>query len=194
MSNKIKPKSKTEKDIEKNVLKFKNLKMFSPKNIKFIDEIIELYQSPQIEKFATAESIAFKIVGRGQAKASGLREIEKYIGNSSTLTKFTAKKINDALYPMIKFYIKGNVITESTYKNKNKVGNTRTIYKDNYNQAIRITAGTEQDAIAIFRQMVNEDFTRNRETSDDSNILIKQLLKILQLLHRNLNSMVKDLK
>ena len=128
MSNKIK--TKTEKEIEKNVLKLKNLKMFSPKNIKFIDEIIELYQSRQIEKFATAETIALKIVGRGQAKASGLRELEKYRGHSSTLTKFTAKKINDALGPMIKFYIKGNVITESTYKDKKKVGNIRTIYKD----------------------------------------------------------------
>ena len=175
MSNKIK--TKTEKEIEKNVLKLKNLKMFSPKNIKFIDEIIELYQSRQIEKFATAETIALKIVGRGQAKASGLRELEKYRGHSSTLTKFTAKKINDALGPMIKFYIKGNVITESTYKDKKKVGNIRTIYKDDYNQARTITARTEEDAIAIFRQMMNEDFTKNRESTDDSNNFKSTIVK-----------------
>ena len=158
-----------DKNLKKNIQSLQTLKAFSPKKAKELDELIDLYRQRKIEKFKTAHSIAVKLIGVGNAPKSGLKDLEKYRGHTSVLTKFTATKKEAHLPPMVEWYIKGNVITESTYKDKKKVGNIRKTYTDDYHQARTITARTEEDAIAIFKKMMGEDFNKNREATDDSN-------------------------
>ena len=161
-----------DKKMKNDLIKIRNFKVVGPKKASFIEEIAQLYEQRKIEKLKTAEAICIKLISSGKGPASGIKEIEKYRGHTSTLTKFTENKAENEkekhLPPMIQWYIKGNVKTESTYRDKKKVGNIKTIYYDDFNQARTITARTEEDAIAIFKNQMNEEFTLDSEATDNS--------------------------
>ena len=104
-----------DKKMKNDLIKIRNFKVVGPKKAPLIEEVAQLYEQRKIEKLKTAESICIKLISSGKAPASALKEIEKYRGHTSTLTKFTEHKVEKEkekhLPPMTKRYIKDNVFT-----------------------------------------------------------------------------------